>query len=80
MCGCQIKEETRHGKITSWPRSPPSRQERENRQEARQYPRRLAAQGIRPGFAKGRRKDMMLKNLLKETGSASLHEYLRHHR
>jgi hypothetical protein len=30
-------------------------------------------------FAKGRRKDMMLKNLLKETGSASLHEYLRHH-
>jgi hypothetical protein len=32
-----------------------------------------------PGFAKGRRKDMMLKNLLKETGSASLHEYLRHH-
>jgi hypothetical protein len=22
---------------------------------------------------------MMLKNLLKETGSASLHEYLRHH-
>ncbi len=32
-----------------------------------------------PGFAKGRRKDMMLKNLLKESGSASLHEYLRHH-
>jgi len=32
-----------------------------------------------PGFAKGRRKDMMLKTLLKETGSASLHEYLRHH-
>ena len=30
-------------------------------------------------FAKGRRKDLMLKNLLKETGSASLHEYLRHH-
>ncbi len=30
-------------------------------------------------FAKGRRKDMMLKTLLKETGSASLHEYLRHH-
>jgi hypothetical protein len=29
-------------------------------------------------FAKGRRKDMMLKTLLKETGSASLHEYLRH--
>ena len=32
-----------------------------------------------PGFAKGRRKDMMLKTLLEETGSASLHEYLRHH-
>ena len=31
------------------------------------------------GFAHGRRKDMMLKTLLKETGSASLHEYLRHH-
>jgi hypothetical protein len=30
-------------------------------------------------FAKGRRKDMMLKNLLHETGSASLHEYLRQH-
>ena len=30
-------------------------------------------------FAKGRRKDMMLKTLLKETGSASLHEYLRQH-
>jgi hypothetical protein len=30
-------------------------------------------------FAKGHRKDMMLKTLLKETGSASLHEYLRHH-
>ena len=32
-----------------------------------------------PGFAKGRRKDMMLKNLLKETGAASLHEYLKRH-
>ncbi len=32
-----------------------------------------------PGFAEGRRKDMMLKNLLAETGSASLHEYLRRH-
>jgi hypothetical protein len=32
-----------------------------------------------PGFAKGRRKDLMLKNLLRETGSASLHEYLRRH-
>ncbi len=31
------------------------------------------------GFAKGRRKDMMLRTLLKETGSASLREYLRHH-
>lgn len=30
-------------------------------------------------FAKGRRKDMMLKSLLKETGLASLHEYLRRH-
>ena len=30
-------------------------------------------------FAKGRRKDMMLKSLLKETGSASLHDYLKHH-
>ncbi len=30
-------------------------------------------------FAKGRRGDMMLKTLLKETRSASLHEYLRHH-
>jgi len=30
-------------------------------------------------FAKGRRKDMMLKTLLEETGSGSLHEYLRHH-
>jgi hypothetical protein len=30
-------------------------------------------------FARGRRKDMMLKTLLKETGSTSLHEYLRHH-
>jgi hypothetical protein len=32
-----------------------------------------------PGFAKGRRKDLMLRTLLRETGSASLHEYLRHH-
>jgi hypothetical protein len=32
-----------------------------------------------PGFAKGRRKDLMLKNLLKESSSASLHEYLRRH-
>lgn len=31
-------------------------------------------------FAEGRRGDMMLKTLLKETGSTSLHEYLRHHR
>jgi hypothetical protein len=30
-------------------------------------------------FAEGRRKDMMLKTLLKETGSSSLHDYLRHH-
>ena len=30
-------------------------------------------------FAKGRRENMMLKTLLKETGSASLHEYLRQH-
>ena len=30
-------------------------------------------------FAKGRRKDLMLKTLLAETGSASLHEYLRQH-
>jgi hypothetical protein len=32
-----------------------------------------------PHFAEGRRKDMMLKNLLHETGCASLHEYLRQH-
>jgi hypothetical protein len=32
-----------------------------------------------PGFAKGRRKDMMLKTLLEETGSSSLHDYLRQH-
>jgi hypothetical protein len=31
-----------------------------------------------PSFAKGRRKDMMLKTLLTETGSASLHDYLKH--
>jgi hypothetical protein len=32
-------------------------------------------------FAKGHRKDMMLKTLLKQTSSTSLHEYLRkHHR
>jgi hypothetical protein len=30
-------------------------------------------------FAKGRRKDMMLKSLLRETGITSLHEYLRQH-
>ncbi len=30
-------------------------------------------------FAKGRRADLMLKNLLKETGSASLHDYLKQH-
>jgi hypothetical protein len=30
-----------------------------------------------PGFAKGRRKDLMLKNLLKQTGHPSLHDYLR---
>jgi hypothetical protein len=30
-------------------------------------------------FAKGRRKDLMLKNLLKETDCTSLHEYLRRH-
>ena len=34
-----------------------------------------------PGFAKGRRKDLMLKNLLRETDCESLHQYLRkHHR
>jgi hypothetical protein len=32
-----------------------------------------------PGFAKGRRKDMMLKSLLAETGCESLHDYLRRH-
>jgi hypothetical protein len=32
-----------------------------------------------PSFAKGRRKDMMLKTLLAETGCESLHEYLRQH-
>ncbi len=32
-----------------------------------------------PSFAKGRRKDTMLKTLLAETGSASLHDYLKHH-
>ncbi len=31
-------------------------------------------------FAKGRRKDMMLKTLLAETGTDSLHAYLRKHR
>ena len=30
-------------------------------------------------FAAGRRGDMHLATLLKETNSASLHEYLRHH-
>ena len=30
-------------------------------------------------FAKGRRSDLMLKTLLNETGSASLHDYLRQH-
>ena len=30
-----------------------------------------------PRFAKGRRSDMMLKTLLAETKSASLHEYLK---
>ena len=30
-------------------------------------------------FAQGRRKDMMLKTLLHETGCASLHDYLRQH-
>jgi hypothetical protein len=30
-------------------------------------------------LGKGHRKDMMLKTLLKETGSASLHDYVRHH-
>jgi hypothetical protein len=30
-------------------------------------------------FAKGRRRDMMLKNLLKQSGCESLHEYLRQH-
>jgi hypothetical protein len=37
-----------------------------------------AGAGLMPS-GQGRRKDMMLKTLLKETGSASLHEYLRHH-
>jgi hypothetical protein len=30
-------------------------------------------------FAEGRRSDLMLKTLLKETDSPSLHDYLRHH-
>ena len=30
-------------------------------------------------LAKGRRSDLMLKTLLRETGSASLHRYLRDH-
>jgi hypothetical protein len=32
-----------------------------------------------PNFAEGRRKDLMLKTLLKETGCPSLHDYLRQH-
>ena len=32
-----------------------------------------------PVFAKGRRRDLMLKNLLRETSCSSLHEYLRRH-
>ena len=32
-----------------------------------------------PTFAEGHRKDMMLKTLLKETGSASLLDSLKHH-
>jgi hypothetical protein len=31
-------------------------------------------------FAEGRRGDLMLKNLLKESGSASLHDHLKDHR
>ncbi len=32
-----------------------------------------------PHFAQGRRKDMMLKTLLSESGSPSLHDYLKKH-
>jgi hypothetical protein len=69
----------RHGKVTDRSRPSSSRQKRAYRAQARQYEGRGFAQGIRPGFAKGRRKDMMLKTLLAETGTASLHEYLKHH-
>ena len=32
-----------------------------------------------PGFAKGRRSDMLLRTLLAESGCESLHDYLRRH-
>lgn len=40
---------------------------------------RQPAQDLWEHFAKGRRKDMMLKTLLAETGTDSVHGYLRKH-
>ena len=47
--------------------------------KTRKYAGRSLRKEYGESFAKGHRKDMMLKTLLKETGSTSLHEYLRQH-
>jgi len=46
-------------------------------QEARQYARRLVAQDLWRPFRRGPRKDMMLEDASCETGTESLHAYLR---
>ena len=60
--------------------------DRRHRDKGGKLKRNTAIRGSDPcerntakSFAKGHRKDMMLKTLLKETGSTSLHEYLRQH-
>jgi hypothetical protein len=75
----QIYWEENYGKGESWPRR--RHRDKGSKIEKKHGNTRIASLGKEYGasFAKRRRKDMMLKTLLKETGSASLHEYLRHH-
>ena len=59
---------------------PASRHDGPHRQKAWQRAHRhIAQEPMANTSQKGRRKDMMLKNLLAETGTDSLHAYLRKH-
>jgi hypothetical protein len=79
------KKSTKKGTDWGGPRQaslgPPRHRDKSGRIERKHGNTKVAAlrKEYGPSFAKGRRKDMMLKTLLEETGSASLHDYLRRH-